>query len=399
MVYNLMSFAEAHLEENSFTRGNANIYFKLASQFRTQDEPAYCGPSTLVMVLNALEVDPGQVWKAPWRFYHESMLDCCVPLESIKKNGINLTQFVCLAICNRLHAEAHYGAENEDFLTGLRQDLLESVRGEGRVIVASYDRSVLQQTGTGHFSPLAAFHTKSDRVLIMDVARFKYPPHWVELKQLQKAMCSIDPATGKPRGYIKLQLRSKTRPLVAFSLKASLGCGSEAEFASAVLAWKEFLLCDVMPVDDEELQMCCRKFAQCFSSHALCCDQKDIKEDKVNVGCQAALSEACRTVCTEVRRTRMANVFLSSAVAALMLAWPFEDGYSERSDRLARLAKEEVSKFSPDTKNEISLLTTQLSTLIECSKPPPKLSITNESKQPKCSSHQSGCRCKFDVKL
>uniref|UniRef100_W6NBA7 Protein PCS-1, isoform a n=1 Tax=Haemonchus contortus TaxID=6289 RepID=W6NBA7_HAECO len=99
--------------------------------------------------------------------------------------------------------------------------------------------------------------------------------------------------------------------------------------------------------------MCCRKFAQCFSSHALCCDQKDIKEDKVNVGCQAALSEACRTVCTEVRRTRMANVFLSSAVAALMLAWPFEDGYSERSDRLARLAKEEVSKFSPDTKNEI----------------------------------------------
>lgn len=27
--------------------GNANIYFKLAAQFRTQDEPAYCGPSTL----------------------------------------------------------------------------------------------------------------------------------------------------------------------------------------------------------------------------------------------------------------------------------------------------------------------------------------------------------------
>ncbi|PIO76133.1 glutathione gamma-glutamylcysteinyltransferase [Teladorsagia circumcincta] len=67
-----------------------------------------------VMVLNALEVDPGQVWKAPWRFYHESMLDCCVPLESIKK-----------------------------------RDVLESVRGEKRVIVASYDRSQLEQTGTG----------------------------------------------------------------------------------------------------------------------------------------------------------------------------------------------------------------------------------------------------------
>ncbi|WKX96271.1 hypothetical protein Q1695_012597 [Nippostrongylus brasiliensis] len=69
----------------SLVDGNANVYFMLASQFRTQDEPAYCGLSTLVMVLNALEVDPGRVWKAPWRFYHETMLDCCVPLENVKK--------------------------------------------------------------------------------------------------------------------------------------------------------------------------------------------------------------------------------------------------------------------------------------------------------------------------
>ncbi|KAK5971612.1 Glutathione gamma-glutamylcysteinyltransferase [Trichostrongylus colubriformis] len=121
-------------------------------------------------------------------------------------SGINLTQFVCLATCNRLHAEVHYGNEEEDFLTRLRRDLIESVRGETRVIVASYDRSQLQQTGTGHFSPLAAFHAKSDRVLIMDVARFKYPPHWVELKQLQKAMCSIDISTKKARGEFKSSL-------------------------------------------------------------------------------------------------------------------------------------------------------------------------------------------------
>ena len=38
-------------------------YFPLAEQFRTQDEPAFCGLSTLTMVLNALAVDPGRVWK------------------------------------------------------------------------------------------------------------------------------------------------------------------------------------------------------------------------------------------------------------------------------------------------------------------------------------------------
>ncbi|VDM64628.1 unnamed protein product [Angiostrongylus costaricensis] len=173
---------------------DANIYFKLASQFRTQDEPAYCGLSTLVMVLNALEVDPGRVWKAPWRFYHESMLDCCVPLENVKK------LFACLATCNRLLCEVRFGEEGEDFLSALRRDIRVAVSGDKEVIVASYDRSQLQQTGTGHFSPLAAFHAASDRVLIMDVARFKYPPHWVQLDHLQKAMCSIDVSTKRTRG-------------------------------------------------------------------------------------------------------------------------------------------------------------------------------------------------------
>ena len=43
--------------------GHMDCYFRLASQFRTQDEPAYCGLSTLIMVLNAMEIDPGRVWK------------------------------------------------------------------------------------------------------------------------------------------------------------------------------------------------------------------------------------------------------------------------------------------------------------------------------------------------
>ncbi|ETN83045.1 hypothetical protein NECAME_01844, partial [Necator americanus] len=111
------------------------------------------------------------------------------------------------------------------------------------------------------------------------------------------------------------------------------------------------------------------------------------------------LSTACRTVCTEIRRTVIANVFTSSAVAALMLAWPFELGYSERSDRLANLAKREVSTFSADTRNEIALLTIQLLTLIECSRPPPLLMTKTDRDQHKCRSNKEICSCKNDVKL
>ena len=48
--------------------GDMECYFRLAAQFRTQDEPAFCGLTTMVMVLNALEIDPGKVWKGIFVF-------------------------------------------------------------------------------------------------------------------------------------------------------------------------------------------------------------------------------------------------------------------------------------------------------------------------------------------
>ncbi|RYG57047.1 hypothetical protein EON66_01370 [archaeon] len=39
-----------------------------------EDEPAYCGLTTLVMTLNALNIDPRRLWKGPWRWYTEDMV-------------------------------------------------------------------------------------------------------------------------------------------------------------------------------------------------------------------------------------------------------------------------------------------------------------------------------------
>ncbi len=58
--------------------------------------------------------------------------------------------------------------------------------------------------GDGHFSPVGGFHAQKDMVLILDTARFKYPPHWVSLSALYKAMASLDAVTGKPRGFIRI---------------------------------------------------------------------------------------------------------------------------------------------------------------------------------------------------
>ena len=44
------------------------------------------------MVLNTLQIDPRRAWKGPWRWFHEEMLDCCLPIARVAEEGIVLDQ-------------------------------------------------------------------------------------------------------------------------------------------------------------------------------------------------------------------------------------------------------------------------------------------------------------------
>jgi Phytochelatin synthase. len=102
------------LFQSALRNNGTKAFFDLISQYHTQTEPAYCGPSTLVMILNALNVDPRKPWKpdAPWRWYSEEMLNCCIDLETIKKTGITFSTFVCLAKCQGLCADEYYASSS-----------------------------------------------------------------------------------------------------------------------------------------------------------------------------------------------------------------------------------------------------------------------------------------------
>lgn len=194
--------------------GTAEAFFPLVAQLHTQAEPAWCGLGTLVTVLNALEVDPGRAWKGPWRWFGEELLDCCKSLELATAEGLNLLEVACLARCNGAEADPVHAQPDGE--AAFRTALMASVRAPaGPFIVGAYDRAGLGQTGAGHYSPLAAVHEGSDRVLILDVARFKYPPHWAPIGQLWQAMRTVDPATGHPRGWIQFSRADRTEPSVA----------------------------------------------------------------------------------------------------------------------------------------------------------------------------------------
>ena len=58
--------------------------------------------------------------------------------------------------------------------------------------ILNFGRKVLEQTGTGHFACLGGYYEAEDKVLILDTARYKYPPFWVDLEWLYNSLLSVD---------------------------------------------------------------------------------------------------------------------------------------------------------------------------------------------------------------
>ncbi|XP_076906470.1 glutathione gamma-glutamylcysteinyltransferase 1-like [Bidens hawaiensis] len=195
--------------------GTMESFFKLISYFQTQSEPAYCGLASLAMVLNALSIDPGRKWKGPWRWIDESMLDCCEPLEKVKAEGISFGKVVCLAHCAGAKVEAF--RTNQTSIDEFRKHVLACSTSDTCHVITSYNRATFKQSRTGHFSPIGGYHAGRDMVLILDVARFKYPPHWVPLKLLWEAMDTVDEASGFNRGFMLIS-RLQRPPALLYTL-------------------------------------------------------------------------------------------------------------------------------------------------------------------------------------
>jgi glutathione gamma-glutamylcysteinyltransferase len=160
----------------SLSTGHMDAYFNLSEQFTTQSQPTFCGIGSLTMSLNALLVDPMRVWQGVWRWFDDSMMDCCTPLDIVRLKGITISQLACLAKCNGAKVSVNYASDVDE--NQFRKVVAEATRanfdeGKGQVIIVSYSRSKLNQSGSGHFSPIGGYHPQRDLVLIMDVARFK----------------------------------------------------------------------------------------------------------------------------------------------------------------------------------------------------------------------------------
>ncbi|KAI7851353.1 Phytochelatin synthase-domain-containing protein [Circinella umbellata] len=189
------------LFRSAMEAGHAEGFFSLTGNFTTQSEPAYCGPSSLAMVLNALEVDPKARWKGNWRWYSDELLECCSSKEEMKKNGITFDKFACLAKC---HSDVVVKRGNDFTLEEFKKDVENVTTRSDVFMVISFSRKTLGQTGDGHFSPIGAYNPETQMVLVLDTARYKYPSYWCPIETLYESMKPIDKETGRPRGYFLL---------------------------------------------------------------------------------------------------------------------------------------------------------------------------------------------------
>jgi hypothetical protein len=187
--------------------GALATFFSIADNFVTQKTQAYCGVASIVMVLNAAGVPaPTTPEYQPYHVFTQDNLldehtDAILPREVLARQGMTLDQLGGLLSLHPLNVEVHHAADGG--LDAFRSAARDHLTARNHFVVVNYLRKALGQQTGGHISPLAAYDAKEDRFLILDVARYKYPPVWVKASDLFDAMNTTDAANGnKTRGYV-----------------------------------------------------------------------------------------------------------------------------------------------------------------------------------------------------
>jgi hypothetical protein len=184
----------------------ANEFVDLSLHFVTQDNTAFCGVASSVMVLNASGMErplsPAHGTFRLWtqqNFWSEATRK--VADETVvKREGMTLDTLGAMLSAHGMHVDVRHAGDLsvEDF-----QHLIEqALKGQSSYVLVNYYRPVVGQDGAGHISPVAAYHAASDRCLVLDVARYRYEPMWISTRVLYRAAAVKDSSSGQTRGLI-----------------------------------------------------------------------------------------------------------------------------------------------------------------------------------------------------
>jgi hypothetical protein len=129
------------------------------------------------------------------------MTDAVLPRAVLARQGMTLDQLGKLLALHPVAHEIHHAADAS--LDAFRAAARDYLRAKDHFVLVNYLRKAIGQQIGGHISPLAAYDAEADRFLILDVARYKYPPVWVKASDLFDAMNTKDAVNDNlTRGYV-----------------------------------------------------------------------------------------------------------------------------------------------------------------------------------------------------
>ena len=184
-------------------------FWKLMPYFTTEKGLAYCGIASSAMVLNAVNIKPPLTpLHAPFRIFNQDnfftpkVLKIITPAE-VYFHGASLPQIAHSLKTFNISVNMYHGRNKDMNERKFLNLAMAAVSSSNEFILVNFCRKYIKEQGCGHFSPLAAYNAKTDRFLLLDVARYKYPPIWVKTKALYNALSKgNDSSTHQSRGFI-----------------------------------------------------------------------------------------------------------------------------------------------------------------------------------------------------
>lgn len=198
----------ARLQTSSAKENFWNLIRFYESQIRT----TYCSVATSVIALNALAIEaPQSRFLGQYRmftqeeFFSEQVV-AVIDQADVAERGMSLGELSRVLKTFPIQVNKYEAQSMSD--DEMRHVLVAALKNPNQCVLGLYQRRELRQIGGGHWSPVAAYDSVSDSFLVLDVARFKYPPVWIDAAAFINSMKTYDITGTHSRGFIIIEKES-----------------------------------------------------------------------------------------------------------------------------------------------------------------------------------------------
>jgi hypothetical protein len=183
-------------------------FFHYQNGWEAQVNQAYCAVASSAAVLNSLRglielpqepiYMPFQWATQQFLINNECVANAVHDADIVKYVGLGLGMVPDLLNCfleaQGFLATGHPIDPSKSTVDDVRELVLSALQEPDSRVVLNYDRGAIGQgpMGHGHWSPIGAYHATTDSFLVMDVAKYKYPPVFVPSINLFHGAATLD---------------------------------------------------------------------------------------------------------------------------------------------------------------------------------------------------------------